>query len=80
MTFVFAAGALCALIIGAKFRVPTLVAANFVVVIAGLFLGWCLSLPFFQVLRDVVYMILIMQLAYVLGLGTAAFLHRAPRE
>ena len=80
MTLALLAGMLAGLVIGVAFRVPALLVASLAVILAGAAICAALSVPLGRAFSVILYTVLVMQGAYLAGLGISSLLQRENRD
>ncbi|RJT29432.1 hypothetical protein D3227_32240 [Mesorhizobium waimense] len=80
MSFAIVGVACLGLAIGLKLRAPALIAATLVVVVASIATGSVLQLSVQTTIRSTFYLVIVTQIAYLVGLALALLSHRAWRR
>jgi hypothetical protein len=73
--FAIVCAACLGLVIGLKLRAPALIVATFVVVGVNVVIDTVLQLPFSEIVRSTLYLVVATQGAYLVGLALSLVLH-----
>lgn len=69
-----------ALAIGLTLRAPALIVATLVVIVGSIAVGSFLHLSVPNIIRSTFYLVIVTQIAYLVGLAIAVLRHRARRQ